>query len=128
MNRRFWLVMAFFVGSFGVIVAMQRFYDTKFGSAFGLVVAAADGRGVEGARIELYAEFPGEDDTLKLPLRVETAADGRFRFKSTVGGEFRMSVVHPRYRTHDRERVRIETAADNDLGRIELERRQPLSK
>lgn len=123
MNRRFWIVIAFFLGSFVLIVALQRFYDTKFGSAFGLVVDAADGSGVAGARIDLYAEIESGGETLRLPLEVETREDGTFRFKSTVGGEFRVSVTHPAFRSWVREGVRIVRESDNDLGRIALERR-----
>ena len=120
---RFWLVIAVFVGSFVAIAGMQRFYHTKFGSAFGRVVDAADGAGVSGAVIELYAEFEKDGEVMKLPLEVTTAEDGTFRFKSTVGGEFRLAVVHPEYRPFQRDAVEIEASAENDLGLLELSRR-----
>jgi len=123
---RFWILIIVLVGSFVSIATMQRFYHSKFGTAFGRVVDAADGSGIEGAQIELYAEFErGGDggDVMKLPLKVETGEDGAFRFKSTVGGEFRLAVVHPLYAGFSKEAVKIESSAENNLGVVELSRR-----
>lgn len=120
MNKRFWVIMAVFVGLGVVMMSLNAYFLTKFGQATGRTVEAVTGDSIEGAEVILYGEFQQGKKVMKLTRKGTSGENGDFQIRLTAGGAYRMTVNHPDYETLIKEGVVLEPEVINDLGVVEL--------
>lgn len=124
-NKTFLWIMVVFVVSGVVMVGAGRYFNSKWGSAGGLVIDAATGKSLAGAEVTLSSTFTSErKGAMQLVRSGKSRDDGRFRIPTTVGGTYVMTVERVNYESLRLDAVTLASARYNDLGTLAMKRVQ----